>query len=168
MKNINGEEVRLTSEGYEKLKEELLELKKRYDENELAMSQSFQSAAGDGAHDNGEFEALQKEEKLLVAQMNQLSRRMEMANIIDIPTLSDEQVNINDRVLLRMTYSADDIEEGEYKLVGTDGNSQINEISINSPIGKAIFQRKIGEESPFRVKEATYKVKILEKIRKNG
>ncbi len=168
MKNINGEKVRLTSEGYEKLKEELLELKKRYDENELAMSQSFQSAAGDGAHDNGEFEALQKEEKLLVAQMNQLSRRMEMANIIDIPTLSDEQVNINDTILLRMTYAADDIEEGEYKLVGTDGNSQINEISINSPIGKAIFQRKIGEESPFRVKEATYKVKILEKIRKNG
>ncbi len=168
MKNINGEKVRLTREGYEKLKEELLELKKRYDENELAMSQSFQNAAGDGAHDNGEFEALQKEEKLLVAQMNQLSRRMEMANIIDIPTLSDEQVNINDTILLRMTYAADDIEEGEYKLVGTDGNSQINEISINSPIGKAIFQRKIGEESPFSVKEATYKVKILEKIRHNG
>lgn len=31
MKNINDEKVRLTREGYEKLKEELLELKKRYE-----------------------------------------------------------------------------------------------------------------------------------------
>ncbi len=158
-----SQEYNLTREGYEKLLEDLQELKKKFDENELAMSRSFQNAAGDGAHDNGEFEVLQTNEKMLAGQINRLTSQIQKANIIEVPNLNSNQVNINDTVLLRIYYDIDDIEEDTYTLVGSDGNSTLNQISINSPIGKAIFQKYIGEVVQYTVNNNMYQVEILEK-----
>ncbi len=46
-------------------------------------------------------------------------------------------------VLLKISYSPDDFDIDTYTLVGSDGNSILNEISINSPIGNAIFQKRL-------------------------
>lgn len=154
----------ITKEGYQKLLEEMQELKRKFAENERAMSYSFQSAAGDGAHDNGEFEALQGNERMLVSQMEYLQQQIDSAQIIEIPELEEGQVNINDSVLLRVIFGVDDVEEETYTLVGTDGNINENKISINSPIGRAIFQRFVGETVPFTVNGNTFNVSIVEKV----
>ena len=139
----NQKKYTITKEGYEKLLEELQVLKHQFASNELAMSQSFQNASGDGAHDNGEFETLQANEKLLAGQINRLIVKIQNANIIDVPVLEADQVNVNDKVLLKISYSPDDFDIDTYTLVGSDGNSMLNEISINSPIGNAIFQKRL-------------------------
>ena len=47
---------KMTTDGYNKKIQELDKLKKDFRLNEIAMSKSYQSASGDGAHDNAEFE----------------------------------------------------------------------------------------------------------------
>ena len=67
-------------------------------------------------------------------------------------------------VLLKISYSPDDFDIDTYTLVGSDGNSMLNEISINSPIGNAIFQKKIGDIVSYSVNENVFQVEILEKV----
>ena len=160
----NQKKYTITKEGYERLLEELQELKRQFANNELAMSRSFQNAAGDGAHDNGEFESLQTTEKLLAGQINRLIAKIQNANIIEVPELEANQVNVNDKVLLKISYGPDDFEIDTYTLVGRDGNSTLNEISINSSIGNAIFQKRIGEIVSYKVNKNVYQVEILEKV----
>lgn len=165
MNNSNNKKnYTLTKEGYENLLNELKQLKKRFNDNERAMSLSIQNAPGDGPHDNAEFEALQGQEKLLVGQIDRLEERLRIAKIIEVPKLDETQINVNDTVLLRLIYDEDDIVEDIYTLVGTDGDMKNNKISINSPIGSAIFQRRIGEIVPFVVNDSTFNVAIVEKI----
>lgn len=159
----NEKKFEVTKEGYEQLLRDLQRLKNQFAANELAMSYSFQNAAGDGAHDNGEFESLQATEKMLAGQIDRLVARIQSAHIIEVPELDVDQVNVNDIVVLRMQYDMDDIEEDTYTLVGGDGSSISNQISINSPIGKAIFQRYIGETVSYEVNGNECQVKILEK-----
>ena len=154
----------VTNEGYQRLLQEYENLKKQFEANELEMSSSFQNAAGDGAHDNGEFESLQTKEKMLAGQINYLASRIKSAKIIEVPELSENQVNVNDTVLLRLFYDIDDIEEDTYTLVGGDGNSLSNKISLNSPLGQAIFQRNVGEKVPYKVNDNEYRVEIVEKV----
>ena len=161
---MSFEDYKLTHEGYEKLLQKLQELKQRYAENEMAMSKSIQNATGDGAHDNGEFEALQSQEKVLVSQINMLLEKIRQANIIEIPELTENQINIGDNVVLKLIYDINDYEIDTYQLVGSDGNPHLHQISVNSPIGKAVFGKYIGERIPFSVNDNTFYVEILEKI----
>ncbi len=92
----------LTKEGYIELEQQIERLIQEFNENEKSMSYCFQNAAGDEAHDNGEFDALQQKEGLLVSQINTMKKRLLNATIIDVPELDDNQININDTVILRI------------------------------------------------------------------
>ena len=157
-------EYQLTKVGYQKALEKLEKLKEQYNENEKAMSKSIAEATGDGPHDNGEFEALQAKEKLLVGQINTLMKQLESASIIEIPELEANKVNIGDVVLLRLIYAPDEIEEVTYQLVGEDGDVDKGQISINSPLGRAIFKEAIGSKVTFIPQEEIYYAEILDKI----
>ena len=70
---MNKDEYVLTSEGYKKALAKLKRLQEEYDANGRAISNTIQDATGDGPHDNGEFDALQAKEQLLVSQINRLT-----------------------------------------------------------------------------------------------
>ena len=161
----NNKNIVLTADGYKELENEINLLIEEFNKNEIDMSNSFHNSAGDGAHDNGEFEALLQKEKLLAGRINEMKKRLASAEIIDVPELSDDQININDTVILRMVYDVDDFEEDTYKLVGGDGNIMLNEISINSPIGKAIFMKNVGDNVEYTVNGNTFTAMIVDKVR---
>lgn len=158
----------LTEEGYQKALEKLEKLKEEYAKNEVAMSKSIQDATGDGAHDNGEFESLLAKEKFLVSQINLCIKQIASASIIEIPVLEKHQVNIGGKVLLKIIYDQDDFEIDTYELVGGDADANLQQISINSPIGKAIFGRSVGDKIPYLVGDNTFYVEILEKMANNS
>ena len=164
---MNKNEYVLTSDGYKKALAKLKRLQEEYDANGRAISKTIQDATGDGPHDNGEFDALQAKEQLLVSQINRLTKQIEAASIIDIPKLSDNQVNIGDYILLKLIYD-DDEEMQTYQLVGGDGDPNLNQVSLNAPIGKAVFKAKVGEKKPFIVNDHTFYVEIVEKIKHDG
>ena len=156
---MNREEFNLTEDGYIKLRAEYEDLKREYINNEKMIKET-------GMHGDIDCQLLQNKDNLS-ARMNNITKRMAKAKIINIPNLDDDQINIGDKVALRMIYDFDEIEEDTFTLVGTDGDISVNELSINSPIGRAIFQKRIGDKVPFLVNDNAYQVVILEKLREN-
>lgn len=69
--------------------------------------------------------------------------------------------------MLKLIYD-DDEEIQTYQLVGGDGDLNLNQVSLNAPIGKAVFKARAGEKKPFIVNDHTFYVEIVEKIKHDG
>lgn len=150
-------------DGYQNLLEQMDNLKKNHQKNSYNMSKSFQDAVGDGAHDNHEFEALLMEEKLIISRMKNLQEKLDNAVILENKYVHSK-VNIGDSVRLLIKYSKEDHEEITVTLIGGDGDIEKNYISLNSPIGEAIFGKKINTTQTMTLNDRDVNIDILEKL----
>ena len=90
-----------------------------------------------------------------------------MQNIEIVESLGDEElIDIGDIVKVDIIFSEDDREEEMFKLVATTPSfsAEIQEVSINSPIGDAIYHKKVGEMATYKVQDRTFTLQIKEKV----
>ena len=101
--------------------------------------------------ENFEYKCAKQEKNRNESRIRYLERMIKTAYVISDESRPDE-VGIGDRVEL---YIPEDDETETYKLVTTvRGNSLKGLISIDSPLGKALRGRKIGDKIYVRVNEA--------------
>ena len=101
--------------------------------------------------ENFEYKAAKQDKNRNESRIRYLERMIKTAHVISDESRPDE-VGIGDRVEL---YIPEDDETETYKLVTTvRGNSLKGLISIDSPLGKALRGRKIGDKVYVRVNEA--------------
>ena len=141
----------LTYEGLRKYEDELHELKvnKRQE-----VAQKIKEAREQGdLSENAEYDAAKDEQRDIEARIEELEK-------VDL-----DKINIGCRVkLLDIEYS----EELEYKIVGsTEANSLKGKISNESPVGKALIGRKVGDTVEVETAAGTFAYKILEIQRSN-
>lgn len=92
--------------------------------------------------ENFEYYAAKKDKNKNESRIRYLERMLRTADVISEDSASDE-VGLNNTVVL---YFEDDDECEAYRLVTSiRGNSLKNLISIESPLGKAIYKKKVGE-----------------------
>ncbi len=108
--------------------------------------------------ENFEYYAAKREKNLNESRIRYLDRMVRTANIID-DTSAEDEVGINNTVTVEI------VDEGEiesYKIVTTiRSDSLIGNISIDSPMGKALMGHKIGERVTVHVNdEISYDVII--------
>ncbi len=151
-------QIVLTPEGFEKLQEELEYLKvvKRKEITEkIKEAKSF----GD-LSENSEYDAAKE------AQANMEQRVVEIENILKNATIITGDESPEDVVGICSTVKvfASDIEdEEEYTIVGsTESDPLNNKISNESPIGKGLLGRKIGETVDVETPTGMVQFKILE------
>lgn len=130
--------------------------------NSRTKSESYESAIGDGYHDNFAFEEAKRKELVIIKEIE--DRRSQISNIeIVKETKYKDRININDIVKLEIIFSNEDKEDKKYKLVGSYFPKE-DEISINSPIGRAIYNKKIGSKVEYLVNNKKVVVKIIDRI----
>ena len=99
--------------------------------------------------------------------MSEIARmKQKIENIEIIENIGNEElVDIGDIVVVETIFSEDDTETNTFKLVGTnpDFSKEIPEISINSPLGVAIYHKKVGEKSSYKVQDNIFNVEIKSK-----
>jgi transcription elongation factor GreA len=136
------EKVPITRMGYEKLQKELEYLKTIERPNVIKAIEEARSH-GD-LSENAEYEAAKERQAFIEGRMNELSYKVNNADIIDSANLPKDRVVFASRVLLE---NVDTGEGVEYMLVGPD-ESDIKEgrISIASPLGRAMMGRRPGDE----------------------
>ena len=151
-------QIVLTPEGFEKLQEELeyLKIVKRKEITEkIKEAKSF----GD-LSENSEYDAAKE------AQANMEQRVVEIENILKNATIITGDESPEDVVSICSTVKvfASDIEdEEEYTIVGsTESDPLNNKISNESPIGRGLLGRKIGETVDVETPTGTVQFKILE------
>lgn len=141
--------VNLTAEGKKELERELDELIK----GRPAIAERIATARAFGdLSENEEYSSARNEQKMAESRILEIQDILKKAKII--------RGGKKDKVNLGVTVTLDmGGRKVEYTLVGpTEANPLEGKISNESPIGKAIFGRKAGEDFEFNNK----KVKIIE------
>jgi len=160
-------EILVDEYGYKQFFEELEKLKQLSLSNASAGSEAYNDAVGDGWHDNFAFEESMRESRTIASKIDKMLKEQQSLRIVDSKNLGDEFINIGDSFEAEIKYAEDDIEIEKLTLTGKykpDTELKIKEISLNSPIGKAVFQKRINSSVSYIVNDREINVNILNKL----
>ena len=163
------EKILVDEIGYEQFFDELNKLKILFSNNASDGSQAYNDAVGDGWHDNFAFEEAMRKGRNIATRIDKMLAEQHKLKKVEKQNVSENVINIDDIVKIRITYDVNDIEEYLLKLTGKylpDSNADIQEISLNCPIGKSIYLRHINDDLWCEVNNKKVKIRILEIIRK--
>jgi transcription elongation GreA/GreB family factor len=164
---MGDNKIYLDREGYQEYLRELEKIKKELQENSFNKSSSYVDAVGDGWHDNFAFEESKRKELGIIRKLEEKLIGLSRIVILEKED-SNENVNIGDLVKLKIHYDLDDVEENIFRLIGgtlPDISAEIIEITLNSPIGTAIFKKKIGEKTFYMQERKKIDIEIISKIK---
>ena len=137
-----AEEILFTQEGYDKIVEEhdyLVAVRRPEVTEHLKVARSF----GD-LSENAEYDAAKEEQAELEARIQKLETMMRNAKIVAEEDVTGEHVNLGLSVKIK------DLKTKEtfvYKIVGiTDADPIEDRISNESPVGKALIGKKVGDK----------------------
>ena len=158
------EEILVDENGYKQFFEELKKLEDLSRSNSALGSEAYKDAVGDGWHDNFAFEESMRESRAIAKRIEDLLSKKQYLKIVDDNDKKENLVNIDDKVSINIKYSDDDIETEVITLTGNYIPNTTNEISLNSPLGKALFKAKIGTSTSYFVGNSEIFITILEKL----
>lgn len=158
------EPIYLDQNGYNELLKKIEELKEAIQANNMGRKDAFDASAGDG-WDSPEFEEIERTNMRLNGELRNMYESLNRVVIIEKHN-NQEIVDIGDIILADMIFSPDDMEEMTFKLVGASGNfdSEIQEISINSPLGSAVYKKKIGDTCSYSVNDRNFSILLKQKL----
>ena len=161
------DEILVDKNGYQQFLQELEKLEQQSLMNSINGSEVYEAAVGDGWHDNFAFEESMRESRSIASQIDKMHNDQKLLKIIEKTEYNDEVIEIGDTFKVKICYAEDDIEEETLTLTGKyipDTNQEIKEITLNSPLGKAVYQKKINTINSYYVGENKIEVQILNKI----
>ena len=155
---MDKKQVTLTASGLEKLEEELeyLKTKKRKE-----VSEKIKVALGFGdLSENSEYDEAKNEKAHVEARIVTLENMLKNAVVIDESEIDLYRVGLGTKVkVLDVEFD----EEIEYNIVGsTEADPDQQKISDESPVGKALMGRKVGETVSVETPGGVIDFKILE------
>lgn len=134
------EKVPMLAEGYEKLTADLKQL--RAERPRIVDAIEEARAHGD-LSENAEYHAAKERQGQVEAQIAEIEDRVTRAQIIDPTTLSGDKIVFGTTVHLL----DDDDKPVKYQIVGqTEADANKGRISYNSPLGRALIGKKVGED----------------------
>ena len=148
----------LTSEGLKKLEDELDDLivVKR---KEVAQKIKEAREQGD-LSENAEYDAAKDEQRDIEARIEEIEKILKNAEIVDEEEVNLDTINIGCQVKI---LDCEFDEELTYKIVGsTEANSLKGKISNESPVGKALIGKKVGEMVSVETQVGTVQYKVLD------
>ena len=153
----------LTYEGLRRYEDELHDLKvvKRQE-----VAQKIKEAREQGdLSENAEYDAAKDEQRDIEARIEALEKLLKNAEVVVEEEIDLDKISIGCKVKL---LDVEENEEMEFKIVGsTEANSLQNKISNESPLGKAIIGKRVGETVVVETEAGEFGYKILEIQRSN-
>lgn len=146
----------LTEQGYQELKNELDNLiNVKRPENIKAIKDA--RALGD-LSENAEYDAARNEQAEIEGRIVQLEKLLENVEIIDESKQDNSKVNVGNTVEIKYV-SEDEFEE--YQIVGSqEADPFAFKISNESPIAKAVLNRRVGDIVDVMSPNGVYQVEI--------
>jgi transcription elongation factor GreA len=148
------ETILLTAEGYLALETELNDLKENQ-RPEVIKALKEARALGD-LSENAEYDSAKNEQARVEGRIKELEYKLEHCRVMDV---KKDAVSIGSTVTVKYV---EDGEEDVYKIVGSlEADPFQNKISNESPIGTAIFGKKVGDIIDVKSPNGSYKVEIV-------
>jgi len=147
-----------TEDGLKKLREELNQLK---DVERPKISNAIAEARDKGdLSENAEYDAAKEAQGMLEMKISKLEEVLAGARLMDESQLDTSKILVLSKVKIKNENNGLDM---DYMLVA-DGEADLasGKISINSPIGKGLLGKSVGDIAQIIVPNGTLKFKILE------
>lgn len=155
---MSGKKHILTYEGLKKYEDELQDLKVNQ-RKEIAQKIKEAREQGD-LSENAEYDAAKDEQRDIEARIEQLETLLKNAEVIVEDEVDLDSISIGCIVkVLDMEYN----DELDFKIVGsTEANSLEGKISNESPVGKTLIGKRVGETAEVETQAGLSKYKVLE------
>lgn len=147
-----------TAEGLKNLKDELNQLR---DVERPKASQDIGEARDKGdLSENAEYDAAKEAQGLLEMRISKMEETLGNARLIDESQLDNSKVLVLSTVKLKNQNNG---MEMKYTLVAeSEADLKTGKISVNSPIGKGLLGKEVGDVAEITVPNGTLKFDILE------
>lgn len=147
----------LTYEGLKKLEDELHDLKVNQ-RREIAQKIKEAREQGD-LSENAEYDAAKDEQRDIEARIEELENLLKNAEVVVEDEVDLDIINIGCSVML---YDKEFNEEVEFRIVGsTEANSLEGKISNESPVGRALIGKRVGEDVEVETQAGVIEYKVL-------
>ena len=146
-----------TEEGIQKLKDEIEHLE-RVERPKLSALIGAAIDLGD-LSENAEYHAAKESQGLMEARISKLKNELSIARLID-----DSQLDISKALILSKVKikNVNNGMEMEYTLVaGNEADLKLRKISVDSPIGKGLLGKSVGEIADIQTPAGVMKFEII-------
>ena len=150
-----------TAEGLKKLRDELQQLK---DVERVKASKAIAEARDKGdLSENAEYDAAKEAQGMLEMRISKLEETLAGARLIDASQLDNSKALVLSNVKIKNQANGMEL---TYLLVA-DGEADLaaGKISVNSPIGKGLLGKSVGDIAEIQVPSGVIKFEILEIFR---
>jgi transcription elongation factor GreA len=150
-----------TAEGLKKLRNELQQLK---DVERVKASKAIAEARDKGdLSENAEYDAAKEAQGMLEMRISKLEETLAGARLIDASQLDNSKALVLSNVKIKNQANGMEL---TYLLVA-DGEADLaaGKISVNSPIGKGLLGKSVGDVAEIQVPNGVIKFEILEIFR---
>ena len=152
--------TRLTQTGFNKLQAELNELK-TVKRAEIAEKIKVARGYGD-LSENSEYDDAKNEQAIMEARITTIEAILKTAVIIDESETSNEHVHLTSVVTIENVKTG---KQSKYKIVGSGSNEtnpKEGKISDESPIGKALMEKSVGDVVEVETPGGAVAFKVIE------
>jgi transcription elongation factor GreA len=151
----------LTPDGYDRIEKELERLK-TVDRHEVADRIRESKQFGEFS-ENAEYEEAKNEQAFVEGRIDDLRRILANAHVLNPKEIRTDVIGIGSRVTV---HDIEEDEDWEFTLVGSvESDPGADRISDESPVGRALLGKKVGEVVSVAVPDGTIQYKVV-KIRK--
>ncbi|MCM4156344.1 transcription elongation factor GreA [Gramella sp. AN32] len=147
-----------TAEGLKKLKDELNQLK---DVERPKASQAIGEARDKGdLSENAEYDAAKEAQGLLEMKISKMEEVLSNARVIDETQLDTSKVLVHSHVKIKNKTNKTEM---TYMLVAqSEADLKSGKISVDSPIGKGLLGKKVGDTAEIEVPNGTVNFEVIE------
>ena len=157
IKIINMAVVYMTEDGYKKLADEIAQMEAV---DRKAISAQIAEARDKGdLSENAEYDAAKEAQGMLEMKIAQMKETLANARIIDESKLKTDSVQILNTVRVKNLANK---QEMTYTLVSeNEANIREGKLAINTPIGKGLLGKKIGEVAEINVPAGLMRFEVV-------
>lgn len=150
------EKIVLTKTGYQKLRDELDHL---ISVRRKEVAKRLKEAKGFGdLSENAEYEDAKNEQAFVEGRIKEVKHILTHARVVDEDKVETDEVRVG------LTVTLYDLESGkrrDFKIVGTaEVDPDFYQISDESPVGKAVLGKKVGDVVEIQVPQGILKYRI--------
>ncbi|MFO8033474.1 MAG: transcription elongation factor GreA [Desulfohalobiaceae bacterium] len=148
--------IPISVEGFQKLRQELEELKKERPE----VIQAIKEAREEGdLRENAGYDAAKDRQGMLEARINYIESRLPRCDVIDIQEMQSEKVAFG------ATVEIEDMDSGERKrftLLGPDeADYKKSSVSVHSPLARALLGKEAGDDAVVEAPKGRIEYEII-------
>lgn len=148
----------MTPGGYQRLQEELERLLKV--ERPSIIKAIAEARAHGDLSENAEYHAAKERQSFIEGKIQEIKTKLALAEVIDPSRINQSKVAFGAKVKV-LDIEAD--EEYVFTLVGADeADARNGKISINSPVGRSLLGKEVGDTAIIKAPARTMEYEILE------